>query len=721
MPTADRPQFVPKAIRYFLRQDYAKKELLIVDDGSESIENLIPDHPQIRYLKVKKQWTLGEKRNFCVQESKGDLIMHWDDDDWMADYRISYQVREMLKHKAEVCGLQNMYFCQLATGKCWLYQYPPKARAWLAGGSLLYTRAFWEKMPFPDIQIASDTPFILSRKLDAYVALSDHRFYVASIHGNNTSPKRTNSKIWKPVATEEVKRIIGADWADYIQSEAASLNGKIVPPIPKAIHKNKIDKTKIPPYLKIHQFGKRNQKPLQAGFKKPEIALLITTYRRPELLKKMLQAIQRERDAFALTCFVVDDAILGNGKKGYWKTINALWEQVRSNHFDYYIQLPDDVQLGKGFIKSAIEAWKKIDDPKKICLNLLLDDQRLGKTNWTNYWPQLFHFNGNRYLKTQWNDLFYICERSFFEKLGWKLRPIPLSRWQRHPSLSSGVGQQISTRFHRGAWHLYQITQKLVEHYGGDSKMNPAVRQKEPLNATRLPFIYAGMASLPERAHLLKNTLDSIVPYVDHLFLFLNEYERVPDWLSRFRKVTPFLSKIENTNMGDAGKFYGLHHIRETDFYYFPLDDDLIYPPDYVWKIIRKIEQYDRKPIVSCGGYNMKSIVNHFYADRSQSWHINAGNDKDRSIQILHSALAAWHSSTFSFRYEDCKKANMADLWLALAAQRQKVPMILIERPTRWVKVQKLPIAKRSTAGTTTIARNKPKYLTPCQNGNAYP
>ena len=37
MPTASRRRFVPLAIRYFLSQDYPNKELLILDDGDDSV------------------------------------------------------------------------------------------------------------------------------------------------------------------------------------------------------------------------------------------------------------------------------------------------------------------------------------------------------------------------------------------------------------------------------------------------------------------------------------------------------------------------------------------------------------------------------------------------------------------------------------------------------------------------------------------------------------
>jgi glycosyltransferase involved in cell wall biosynthesis len=218
MPTHNRRAFVAHAIRYFIRQDYPRKELVIVDDGTESVEDLVPDDKQIRYIRLSHKTTLGEKRNFCVRESRGGLIMHWDDDDWMAPYRISYQVRELLNHQAEVCGLQQMLYYELQTGNSWIYQYPKDWPAWLAGNSLLYTREFWLKRPFPDIQASEDTQFIWSRKLESYVALSDYQFYVAFIHDNNTSPKKTKNKVWQPYQTDKIRSIISNDWPFYLST-----------------------------------------------------------------------------------------------------------------------------------------------------------------------------------------------------------------------------------------------------------------------------------------------------------------------------------------------------------------------------------------------------------------------------------------------------------------------------------------------------------------------
>ncbi|HWM89374.1 MAG TPA: glycosyltransferase [Thermoanaerobaculia bacterium] len=215
MPTADRRKWVPQAIRYFQRQDYPHRELVILDDGREPVEDLIPDDPRIRYRRLGGRRTLGAKRNLCVAESRGDLILHWDDDDWMAPHRIRCQVEALLGAGAEVCGQPRMLFHELSTGRTWLFVYPDGwQRPWLAGGSLLYTKEFWSRSPFPDVQVGSDTAFVWSQRLDGAVALADCELYVAMIHRRNTSPKLVDDPSWTPW-TGDIRRVVGEDLDFY--------------------------------------------------------------------------------------------------------------------------------------------------------------------------------------------------------------------------------------------------------------------------------------------------------------------------------------------------------------------------------------------------------------------------------------------------------------------------------------------------------------------------
>ncbi|HEX2912428.1 MAG TPA: glycosyltransferase [Chloroflexia bacterium] len=282
MPTANRRQFVPQAIRYFLAQDYPNRELVVLDDGAEPVGDLMPDDPRIRYIRLSGQRTLGQKRNECVEASQGDLIMHWDDDDWMAPHRISYQVGALLQAGAEVCSLQNLLFYEPASGKSWLYKYPQSQKRWLAGGPLLYTRAFWKRSPFPAIQVGSDTRFVWSHNLDKAVVLPDYTFYVAMIHQANTSQKDRRGPYWTGWGGNMAK-LLGPDLAFYQRQDGAKPLTPQDATLPVNDHKvnsvslrksiNMNEQSKLPQYQKPTRIGYilLNFSPLSETFIRREI------------------------------------------------------------------------------------------------------------------------------------------------------------------------------------------------------------------------------------------------------------------------------------------------------------------------------------------------------------------------------------------------------------------------------------------------------------------
>jgi glycosyltransferase involved in cell wall biosynthesis len=196
MPTADRHKFVPHAIRYFLRQDYPNRELVIIDDGNEDIAEIIPIDPRIRYFRLTQKQPVGTKRNLACEEARGELIAHWDDDDWISPRRLSYQVAALIRSEAEVCGLRRMLFYQMATGNTWLCILPSYLRNWLVGGSLIYTRDFWRCGRFPPIQIGEDTKFISDHSLKNAICVSDFSIYVAIVHSGNTSSHSFRGPSW---------------------------------------------------------------------------------------------------------------------------------------------------------------------------------------------------------------------------------------------------------------------------------------------------------------------------------------------------------------------------------------------------------------------------------------------------------------------------------------------------------------------------------------------
>jgi glycosyltransferase involved in cell wall biosynthesis len=215
MPTYNRRRFVPQAFDCFLRQDYPERELIVVDDGTDPVKDLMPKDPRIRYIVQNKKLTIGSKRNLACEEANGEIVVHWDDDDWHARHRLRYQVMYLTRRQADICGSNKLLYYSLVTKELWLYEFPLIEKIWLAGGSLCYTKSFWQENPFDDTNHGEDTRFVWKKRLKNAVILPDFKFYVATIHPGNTSPKSLSSSCWKRWPDDDLQGIMGDDWQFY--------------------------------------------------------------------------------------------------------------------------------------------------------------------------------------------------------------------------------------------------------------------------------------------------------------------------------------------------------------------------------------------------------------------------------------------------------------------------------------------------------------------------
>ena len=119
MPTHNRRAFLKQALIYFERQDYPNRELIIVDDGDDRVSDLVSSNPRVRYVSLPQRTSIGEKRNLACEMAKGTIIAHWDDDDWYAPNRLSYQVAPLLTGKGDLTGLETFCFFDLSRWQAW--------------------------------------------------------------------------------------------------------------------------------------------------------------------------------------------------------------------------------------------------------------------------------------------------------------------------------------------------------------------------------------------------------------------------------------------------------------------------------------------------------------------------------------------------------------------------------------------------------------------------
>ncbi len=215
MPTHNRRRFVPLAIEYFLRQDYEPKELLILDDGADPIQDLTPRDARIRYIRLDSRLPVGAKRNLACEQARGEIIVHWDDDDWQSPRRIRSMVETLLAEGADLCGLNPVLFYDLRSKRAWKYRFPPEYGEWVYGSSFCYRRAFWETRRFTETDVGEDNEFVWHGSGGRVAIVPDPTCLVCMIHDGNVSPKSPGGDNWQPHPVEEIRRALGWDWTAY--------------------------------------------------------------------------------------------------------------------------------------------------------------------------------------------------------------------------------------------------------------------------------------------------------------------------------------------------------------------------------------------------------------------------------------------------------------------------------------------------------------------------
>lgn len=224
-----------------------------------------------------------------------------------------------------------------------------------------------------------------------------------------------------------------------------------------------------------------------------DFCVIITTYNRQDMLKNLLKQISEYKE-YKIFTVVLDDCsnpspdisefdvkkityVQNNGKKRFWKIISDSYKICKKINSKYFIYLQDDVVLKENFFSESVRLYEKINDLSKISLNTLILENQRGKSKWTNIDPVEY----DEYYKCQWTELFFICEKKFFELLNFEIYPIPKDRWNKNPNLSTGVGDQVSWRLYGMGFNQYQVKNSLVLHGNHQSVLFENLRDEEKL------------------------------------------------------------------------------------------------------------------------------------------------------------------------------------------------------------------------------------------------
>lgn len=169
------------------------------------------DYPYIEHLFDFSDKTIGDKRNALCQKAKGEIIIHFDSDDFYANDYVSKSVGYLISSKADVTGLCNAYFYHPHT---WLKKYQYKGtQGYAIGATLCYWREAWEKDKFKSISHGEDLYFLKNKIVKPHNYIDS---FIAMVHNKNTTGTvKYKGDRYTPLSADLSKKILGNNYALY--------------------------------------------------------------------------------------------------------------------------------------------------------------------------------------------------------------------------------------------------------------------------------------------------------------------------------------------------------------------------------------------------------------------------------------------------------------------------------------------------------------------------
>jgi len=190
-PTFNRRPFIPIAIQCVEHQKYPKDKIewLILDDGTDKIEDLVAHLPYVKYVKCNEKLTLGKKRNMLNDMAKGEVIIYMDDDDYYPPERIRHAVDTLrLNGKALCAGSSEMYIYFKHINK--MYQFGPYGPNHATAATFAFKRELLKKTRFEEHACLAEERKFLKDYTIPFVQLNPLKTILVFSHTQNSFDKK---------------------------------------------------------------------------------------------------------------------------------------------------------------------------------------------------------------------------------------------------------------------------------------------------------------------------------------------------------------------------------------------------------------------------------------------------------------------------------------------------------------------------------------------------
>jgi hypothetical protein len=190
-PTFNRRPFIQAMITCFNNQDYPqdRMEWIIIDDGTDPIEDLIASHPRVKYFKYDTKMPLGKKRNLLHEKSRGEILVYMDDDDYYPPQRVSHAVHMLMTHPDALCaGSSEIYIYFKHIGQ--MKRFGPYGPNHATAGTFAFKRKLLKQHRYNDEACLAEERAFLKDYTVPFVQLDPMKVILVFSHEHNTFDKR---------------------------------------------------------------------------------------------------------------------------------------------------------------------------------------------------------------------------------------------------------------------------------------------------------------------------------------------------------------------------------------------------------------------------------------------------------------------------------------------------------------------------------------------------
>jgi hypothetical protein len=186
-----------------------------------------------------------------------------------------------------------------------------------------------------------------------------------------------------------------------------------------------------------------------------------------------------------------------------------------------------------------------------------------------------------------------------------------------------------------------------------------------------------------KRIDSLVKTIKSIYDQCDEINIFLNDHEGEipPQFLDK--KINLYFS---DNRYGDALKFAKLI---ESDGYYLTIDDDLIYPPNYVDHMITRCKEFSNKRVITLHGRKFSGDpIKSFYNSYIEFYHCLGHQKRDALIHFGGTGVMCFHTSLMKIPITYFEHPNMADVWVGKYCFENNIEVLSIAHDKNFLTYQ---------------------------------